>query len=230
LWRSRGAERDKASNDGALQLVAEQPFAGFLLVVLAIGLAGYAIWRLAQAWLGGNDEWFERLANVGRALVYLGLLAITIGLIRGRGTATGRGAEQQKVRTVFDWPGGQWLVGAIALGILGLAAWNLYQAISGRWREHLATDAMSPTTRRGVEIVTWIGLIGRTLVFGLVGWFLFKAAIEYDPNEPVGIDQSLRSLVDEPYGPVLLLVAAVGLAGYGVFSFVEARWRRVLET
>ena len=101
------------------------------------------------------------------------------------------------------------------------------RAISGKWSKHLELERLSAGGRRAVEVVAWVGLLGRTLVFSVVGWFLFRAAVRYDPNEPVGLDQSLRTLVDESWGPFLLVLTAIGLVGYGLFSFIEARYREL---
>jgi phosphate/sulfate permease len=71
------------------------------------------------------------------------------------------------------------------------------------------------------------GHVARGAVFGLVGVFLAKAAIEYDPNEAVGIDGALAKLVQQPYGPWLLGLVAAGLIAYAVYCLVEARYRRI---
>ena len=41
---------------GALHTIAKQPFGKFLLVVVAVGLAGYALWRLVRAGIGHGPE------------------------------------------------------------------------------------------------------------------------------------------------------------------------------
>jgi hypothetical protein len=69
--------------------------------------------------------------------------------------------------------------------------------------------------------------LARTVVFGLVGWFLIKAAWEYDPQEAIGLDGALSKLAAERYGPVLLGIAAAGLFAYGCFCFVQARYRQI---
>jgi hypothetical protein len=72
-----------------------------------------------------------------------------------------------------------------------------------------------------------VGLFARAVVFGLVAWFLVKAAVEFDPDEAVGLDGALRKLADAPYGPLLLGVTAAGLVAYGLFCVAQARYRRV---
>ena len=69
--------------------------------------------------------------------------------------------------------------------------------------------------------------MARAIVFGLVGIFLLKAAIDYKADEAIGLDGALAKLYDQPYGPWLLGAVAVGLIAFGLFSISEARYRRI---
>jgi hypothetical protein len=72
-----------------------------------------------------------------------------------------------------------------------------------------------------------IGLTARALVFALVGYFLLRTAIDYDPNRAVGVDGALASLHREPLGQWLLGLVAVGLVTFAVYSLLEAAYRRL---
>ena len=237
ILRTRGTADEQASNRGALADIADRPFGRFLLVVVAVGVAGYALWRFAAAWLGHDDKLPKRLANVGRGVIYVGLLVTTISLLLRDDPGSGQtgtqggsgGSGREQVNTVFDWPAGRWIVAAVALGVLAVGVYSLVRAVTGKWRKHLDIDQLSEPAEKTVVVVAWVGLLGRTIAYGLVGWFLLRAAVQFDPNEPVGLDESLRRVAQESWGPLVLVVTAIGLAGYGLFSFVEARWRRVFE-
>ena len=78
--------------------------------------------------------------------------------------------------------------------------------------------------------VTWIGTIGhvaRAIVFGLLGWFLLKAAYEFEAKEAVGLDGALTKILKADYGPWLLGFVAAGLIAFGVYSISEARYRKI---
>jgi hypothetical protein len=227
LVRTRGSEDDQASNTGALEKIVEQPFGRGLLIIVAIGVAGYALWRFAEAWLNRDDKAIERVANVARGLVYVGLFVTSIRILTANRSSGQDGSGDQQVDTILDWPAGRWIVGAIALVVFGIAIYNLVRAVTGKWREDLDIGGLSEGARRAIEVIAWVGMIGRTIAFSLVGWFLLRAAVQYDKSEPVGLDQSLRNVAVEPWGPFVLIVTAIGLAAYGLFSFVEARWRRM---
>jgi hypothetical protein len=64
-------------------------------------------------------------------------------------------------------------------------------------------------------------------VFGLIGAFLVKAALEYDPDEAIGIDGALAKLAGASYGSLLLGLTAAGLIAFGLFCAVQARYRRI---
>jgi hypothetical protein len=232
LLTSRGTTGDQASNTGALEALVNRPFGRVLLIVVIIGIAGYALWRFSEAIRAPDASAAKRAANVGRGLTYVFLFVTAIQVLMSDSQSGGGQAQQgqsqnQKVDTVFDWPGGRWLIGLLGAVVIGLGLYNLYRAISGKWAKHLELERLRSGGRRAVEVIAWVGLLGRTFVFSLVGWFLIRAAVRYDPNEPVGLDQSLRTLIDESWGPVLLVLAAIGLVGYGLFSFVEARYREL---
>lgn len=222
--------------NGALRSVAEQPFGRVLVVALAVGLAGYAIWRFVAAatYEPDADESdtkaiVKRLGYVGRGLIYLLALGTAISLVvSGNGSGGGSGGDEQNTERVFDLPFGRWIVLAVGIGFLAAAAYNGYRAVTLKYREKWA-DSFSAHERKVATIVSSAGLLGHMLVFALVGFFLTRAAVEYDPDEPEGLDQAVKAVADASWGTSVLAVLAVGMLAYAAFSFIEARWRRLLD-
>jgi hypothetical protein len=221
------------SRQGALAIVADESFGPILLVPLVLGFACYALWRLAEALFDRSGEGSDAMAlakragYVGRAVIYAGLTFITLQLLLGR---HGTGAHEQQRRLtarVLDWPAGRWIVGAAGVVLISVGLYNAYRAVTQKFEEHWNEAEMGPTARRWLPRVSSLGLLSRFVVFSLIGVFVVKAAYEYDPNETIGLDGVLRKLVQTSYGPVLLFVVAAGLICYALFSFVEARYRRV---
>jgi hypothetical protein len=232
-----GSGGKTTSRQGALQTLAQHGWGTVLLVLLAIGFAGYAIWRLVEAFAEREDEggekgeakkWGKRAGYVGRAVIYAGLTFTTVEILIDSGGQQSQN-EQAKNTTaaVLDWPGGRWLVGALGLSIIGAGLWNLYRGITKRFEDNWRTGAMSTSERKWGGRAGVAGHVARGVVFGLVGIFVTKAAIEYDPNESIGLDGALQKLANASYGPYLLGVTAAGLLCYGLFCLVDARYRDV---
>jgi len=217
---------------GALHTLADEWYGLAALLALAVGFAGYAIWRFAVAVLGEKIESEEdvgvgkRLLYAARALLYASLCysALALALSRGGGESN---KEDKATATVFDWPAGRWLVGGVGLAIVGYGLWNGYRALSRNFEKDLKVEQMSGGERRLVCAVGRAGFAARGVVFTLIGIFVVKAALEYDPKEPVGLDGALQRLSEQPYGPTLLGTVAAGLIAFGVFSLARARYREV---
>jgi len=227
---NRGQEADKR---GALQAVADKPFGEVLLVLLAIGLAGYALWRFSNAAWGERDETDERkrgakrLSSVGKGALYVAFCVSAVSVLAGRG---GGGGEQQATTwtaKVLGWPAGRLLVGAAAAAIVIGAGYMVYRGIARKFEKQLDEGRMGPTARRLTPVLGVVGLTARGLVFALAGFLLVKAAVDFDAREAKGVDGTLRTIAAQPYGQVLLVAAALGLAVFGLYSFVEARYRKL---
>lgn len=216
---------------GALATLADEPLGKLLLVVLALGLAAYAVWRVAELILGPRDKdgaegYGERVADVGRIAVYGGLSAFA-GTIAADAGARASGSEEEQTAMVLGWPGGVALVTALGIVILGVAVVQAYRAATQAFLEELDLADAGET---GTRFATWVGTAGhaaRAVVFGVVGAFLVKAALEYDADEAVGLDGALAEVAAQPYGRYLLAAVAAGLLLYGAYCLVEARYRRV---
>ena len=224
-----GAATDR---QGALQAIASKPFGRWLIVLLAGGFAAYAIWRLVEAFLDREDEGADakglakRLGYLGRAAIYAGLCWTAIQLLVDSRSSSG-GNQKEETAHVLSWPAGRWIVGAIALGILAAAAWNLYRGLARKYRKQLELREMSEAEERATDAVAMVGLVARGVVFGLVGVFLLRAAWDYEASKAVGIDGALRKLAAAPYGPWLLGIVATGLLAFGLFCLVQAVYRKV---
>jgi hypothetical protein len=86
---------------------------------------------------------------------------------------------------------------------------------------------MGQNIRGAYQVLGVFGYLSRMVVFGLTGYGLLRAAIDYDPRKAVGLDGALRELANASYGPVLLGVVAAGLIGFALFSLAEARFQKV---
>ena len=227
-----GGSDEEASKSGALRTVAEQPFGKVLLVVMAVGFAGYTVWRLSQAITADEDDaaktWVKRIGYIARAAVYVTILITTIKLLTG-GDDGGQGGQREETSRAFGLPFGRWLVLAAGLGFLIAAGYNGYRAYSKSYEKKWDQSDMSGSERKAAVRVASVGLAGHMVVFALVGFFLAKSALQFDQSEPVGLDESLHRIAGESWGTLALLILAVGLAGYAVFCFLEAKLRRMLD-
>lgn len=226
----RGSTPDRES---ALKTVADEPFGRYLLGAIAIGLAGYALWQLARAVLGGNLEGGEdesawkRIGYAARGVFYGAIFVTTTKIVLGADEGGDKNKEDQATAYVLDLPGGPFLVAGIGLGFLAAGGFNLYRGVTRKFREKLKLREMSETEDRAYTVIGVVGFVARAVVFGLIGVFLVRAAYQYDPQEAVGLDGALSELAHASYGPILLGLTAAGLFAYGLYSFVEARYREV---
>jgi uncharacterized protein DUF1206 len=228
-----GAGGTTTNQQGALKTIAHQPFGRVLLIMVAIGLAGYALWRFIHALLGhgpeDSDSGFERLAALGSGIVYSGLCAIAVEILLGSssGSSGGSGNASKTTAGVFGWPAGTWLVGIAGAVLIGIGLYQGYRGISKDFLKDSKTEQMSPGVRNWIEWIGSFGHLARMVVFGLVGVFLIKAAIDYNPNSAVGLDGALAKIADASYGPFLLGIVAAGLIAFGIYSLSDARYRRI---
>jgi hypothetical protein len=232
-----GHRGQTADRQGVLRQLATESWGPAALVALAVGFAGYALWRLCDALLdrGGEGDDASGLAKRAKAFgvgaIYVASAVAAISLVvssRPSGAAGGGGGdESQETARVLAWPAGRWLVLAVAAGFAGAGVYNIYRGVVRKFRERLKRHEMGPHVERWAVASGVVGHVARGVVFGLVGLFLAKAAVEYDPNEAIGIDGALLKLVEQPAGPLLLGAVAAGLVAYALYCLVEARYRRI---
>jgi hypothetical protein len=225
------------SREGALQTIASHVLGKVLLALLAAGFAAYAAWRFMEAYAEREHgspvereakEWGKRAGYVGRGLVYAGLAFGTVKILTGDGDGQSQNEKAHKTTAaILEWPAGRWLVGAAGLCIVGAGAWNLYRGLTRKFEEKWRSGEMSAAERKWGGRAGLLGHLARAVVFTLIGIFVTKAAIEFDPKDAIGLDGALQKLADAGYGPYLLGLTAAGLLCYGLYCLVDARYRDV---
>jgi len=227
-----GAGGRATDRTGALQELSGEWWGTALLIVVAVGFAGYALWRFAVAALGekleSGDEslgLWKRLWYVARGLFYAFLCYTTVELLIGWHSSSG--SEREQTAEVLRWPAGRWLVGALGAGLICWGFGSAYRGVTRKFKKDLRTERMSPRAETWVTRVGVAGYLARAVVYALIGVFLIRAAVQYDPNEAVGLDGALQRLAEQTFGPFLLGVVAAGVFAYGVLYFVRAAYREV---
>lgn len=223
-----------ADSRGALDEIHLQPFGGAALVLMTIGLSGYGIWRSAQAVLDPAHEASGRWAMAKRgawlvgALLHFALAGYALSRVRGH--APGGGADMDArsgAASALSWePFGQWLLALVGISLLALGVYELVCAFRAQLDEQLDLSPLSAKARRRIVQLSRFGVAARGVVFGVAGGFLLFAAATSDPQQAKGFAGSLRTLREAPFGRVLLGSIALGLAAFGVYQLVEARYRR----
>jgi len=222
----------KATNqEGALQTIAHQSFGELLLVLVAIGLGGYSLWRLVRAAVGHGaeqrDSTFDRISALDSGIAY-GILCITaIGILTSSGGGGGSGSPKSTTGGVLDWTGGTLIVGIVGAILVGVALYQLYEGLAKKFLEDAKTGEMSEGVEKAYTALGVFGIVARAVIFALIGYGLIKAAVDYNPKEAIGLDGALRELAHASYGPLLLGLVAAGLIGFGLYSIVDARYRKV---
>jgi hypothetical protein len=220
----------KADKSGALQAIAGKPFGELLLVVLVAGFLSYAVWQGLRAAVGIRDEDDEkkraakRFGALCRAVLYAGLAVSTLRFLANG--QSGGDKTQPLTARLMQHTGGRSLVFLVGVGLiiggLYLVGVALRQKFEDRIKQYELPDGMRPVAK----VVGTAGYMGRGLVVVLIGSFIVKAAVQFDPAEAKGLDAALKSLAQEGYGQGLLLLAALGLLAFALWSFIEAAYRK----
>jgi hypothetical protein len=224
----------QADRGGALAQIAAKSYGTTVLWLLVVGFAGLALWRFSEAAFGavGPDghETSERLKSLARGLLYSSFFVTTLQLVTGTSSsATANGNSQSRTMTarVMTHSGGRLLVGLIGLVVLVIGAMLAREGWRKEFLKRMNFGSASFGIRSMVEKLGMVGGVARGAVVAVAGVFLIIAAVRFSPSKAEGIDGSLRAFAHTPLGPFLLILVALGLIAFGLFSWCEARWRRV---
>jgi hypothetical protein len=221
----------RADRDGALAQVKERPFGNTLLVVLALAFAGYAVWRLLEAAVGhrdadqGKERVVKQIGSLARAVLYGSFAVSTFRFVLT--SAVGHDKTKPLTARAMALPGGRVAVGLVGVAVVGGGLFMVYRALRRKFLDKLDLASASARVQKAAESLGLAGLASRGLVLALIGGFLLQAAVTFDPKKAKGLDAALKSLAGHPFGPLLLVAAAAGLLAFGLWSFVEARYRKV---
>jgi hypothetical protein len=222
-----GTNDQPAERKGALRSLADHPLGRLALIVLTCGFAAYALWRFAEA-AGRKDGVGKRIAAAGKGALYASAALTAASTFIDSGAGGKDSNEQSRTWTaeVLGWPAGRALVATGGFVAIGVGCYLVWRGVTRKFEKRMKLVEMSPRVHTVVKVVGTVGHTARGVVVGLLGALLVRSALHRDANEAQGIDGTLRTIAAQPYGRLLLLLTAAGLAAYGVHSFLEARYRR----
>lgn len=228
-----GGSGQSADQSGAMSTLAQSPVGKPLLWVIAAGFIALAAWQAAEVlrwrsgWSASGKTRVKALRKSGKALVkaaiYIALAVLAIRFATGGGSSSSQ-QQQQTTAGVFGWPAGRWLVGAFGLGLIGVGVYHVYKGLSKRFLKEIDTSEASPAALRLVTRLGQVGFPGKGVALGGVGVLLLWAAVTFDPAKASGLDGALHAILALPFGEILLTVVAVGIAAFGAYLLVRARY------
>lgn len=227
-----GGGGETAGQEGALQTILLAPLGRFLLGLVALGLLGYAAWRLFQGVLDPENEGrsvkgiVKRSDHIVNGLFHVAL-AVSVGRVALGSGSGGGGGPDDWTATLLQQPVGRSLTVAVGAGIVIIGLFQFYRAYDAKFMEKLKPGEMGPGERAWTRRGGRLGHAARGVVFLIIGAFLVQAALQSDPNEARGLGGALSALAGQPFGPYLLGAVAFGLVCFGLFMFVVARYRRI---
>ena len=216
---------------GALKVVLGMTFGHILLLVVAAGLMGYAVWRLVEAVVDpdrrgtGLKGLALRTGSAARGVFHGGLAIAALRLASGTRSSAATNDAGQWTAFAFGLPGGQLLVWLGAGAITGYGGYQLYRAYTAKLGRQLDLSPLPAPAATFVVGVSRFGIAARGIVFCLIGFFLARAAVGHDAGQAGGLEESLDTLAGIGRWP--FVAVASGLVAYGLYELVNARYRRI---
>jgi hypothetical protein len=227
---------EQADPSGAITKIAEQPFGTALLWVMTVGLLVYAAWRFVTVILPADTDGHALLRRIGYAVsgaTYVALAFTAISLARHSGSSGGESQDSQVsgyTADVLSWSGGRYLVGLAGLVVIAIGVYFLVKAVTASFENELEHRSVGPFSWKAIRTMGRVGWIGRATMMALIGVFVTRAAIRFDPDEARGLDDSLRRVADSTVGMALVYVVAIGLVLYGAFCIISTPIQKLVAT
>jgi uncharacterized protein DUF1206 len=220
-----GDHGEKASAKGALAELAQQPFGQTMVWAVAVGMLLLVVWRLLEAAFGhrdaeGADRVRKRLASALKAGIYAALGVTAVRVATGSGSGKGTDGLTAKL---MDLPAGQWLVVAVGLAIIAYAGNIAWRGWTEKFAEHLETEGKLGYSGAAYLLLGQVGYIAKGVALAIVGGLFVYAGVTHDSDKSGGLDVALQKVLQQPFGPYLLIAIGLGIACYGLFCFARAR-------
>lgn len=222
-----GSGKLQANANGALSAVSDTHLGELLLIAAAVGFASFGLLRIVGAATDRRHGRLRRLSTAGQGVLHLGLAAGTTGFVLGMHGIGSEDEQRRTAETVLNLPGGRLILGCVGGIMLAVCTWQLLVTISGGFADSLLLDTAEHDVRRLTMVAARIGIPARALAFAPLGAFLLVAAIRNQPAQAKGLDGFLLQLTEASWGRAVVLLVAVGLGVFAVYSFLEARFRQV---
>lgn len=219
----------QADQSGAMAALAENGFGKVVLWAGAAGFAALTFWCLSEAVLGsrgpdGSRQLGETVKFVGKAALFLAFGVLAVRFAVGAG---GGGSEESATATLLGLPGGRFIVGGIGVAMVAIGIYHVYKGVTKSFLEDLDGAAEGGSSGTAITTLGVIGYPAKGVAIGLVGVLFVVAAVRHDPDDAGGLDEALKTLQDQPFGPWLLTIIAVGIAAFGIYLFGRARYQRI---
>ncbi|MXQ08504.1 DUF1206 domain-containing protein [Alphaproteobacteria bacterium GH1-50] len=225
IWQGGSAEGTQT----VFQYLEGTGWGSVALFLIFAGLVAYAIWRVTCAIYDLEDYGTDgegliaRAGQVTTGLIH-GALGIAAFLLLFSGTSGGdQSGVAKAAAAVMEWPGGRWIVGFAGLCTIGAGIYYGHKAWTEAYREHLIGNEFTLNWN-------WVlkaGVMAQGVIVGIIGVFILYAGITANPNEASGLGGVWEFLGGQPFGQFLVVLICIGLLGFAVFCFVNARYRIV---
>jgi hypothetical protein len=225
-----GDREGSPSSSGAMQQLAEQPFGKVLVWLVAVGMLLLVIWRVLEAVYGHQDEdsskrTRKRATSAGKAVLYGAISVSALRVATGSGSSGGgkKSGTDSTTAKLMDLPGGQALVVLVGLAVIGYGGYLLVKAWTEKYAKELDAEGKSGETGSAYLMFGKIGYAAKGVAIGIVGGLFVYAGVTHEASRSGGLDQALYEVLDQPFGPALLGIIAVGIGCYGLFAFARAK-------
>lgn len=229
---------------GAIQAILDLPFGAILVGAVAVGLGGFALWRLvaAAADAGRHGRSGKGIAiRVGMAFSGLihGVLALYAGALvwgtptasqvasgggggGGGGAASGGGGGYTAQLMAQPW--GPWVIAGFGVIAIGVAIAQINKAVKRKYRRNLEGLVLG---KGWLDPVARFGLSAKAFTLALIGLFLIGAVWIGGPGsaQSAGLPAALAWVQGQPWGQWLLGLLALGLISFGAYGLIQARYR-----
>ena len=221
-----------ADQSGALATLARQTGGALIMWVIAIGLVALGLWRVAEAIVGSkpgegsgprqdDTPAWKRAKSVGLAVVNFAIAFAAARFALGSGQQSSQQNAGLSAQMMQSGWGKAVLIG-FALGLVAVGGYHVYKGASKKFFKDLRVSGGTAITATGVA-----GYVAKGLVIAGAGVLVIVATIHADPSKASGLDATVKTLGQAPFGKFLLILAALGIAAFGAYSFVRSRYGRM---
>jgi hypothetical protein len=224
-----GNSGPQADANGALSTVASNPAGEAAVVAVALGFLAFGATRLWSAWHDRRPSHWRRTTTALQGAFYLALTWIPMSYVLGNHTAGSNQSQHRVAGDLLELPGGREIVIALGVIVIGVCVNQIRTAIAQEYADGMDMKGTPGWVKRLVRGAATAGIPARAVVFAPLGVSLIAAAVQSDPQHAKGLDQLLAQLAGRWWGVVLLDLAAAGLLVFATYSFLEARYRKVLR-